>query len=129
MAKKSRLDDEAIQYRKERIETTDGYKAIVNEYSSEHEDARTHDDETHPYGKGTGKSVMAAVRDLTAPKTQINYKNIDTSDGGGSYDKFGRNGLGGRERLLLINEYKKDNMYTKDSVDIDTTVRGQFFTR
>lgn len=129
MAKQSRLDNEAILYRKEKIETVDGYKSVVNEYNAEHENAKTHNDEEHPHGKGTGTSTMAAVRDLSAPKTQISYKNIDTKNGGGSYDKFGRNGVGGRYAGELINIYNKENQYTKDSVDIDTSVRGQFFTR
>lgn len=132
-AKQSRLDKEGKLYRKERIPGKNRYITELNEYDGNNEDALTHDDTEHPWGKGTGKSMGYAIRNVNAPKTQINYSNVDTSDGGGSYDKNGTKGVdkafqgdSGRKYLQKLNEYNKDKEYGKESVDIDSSVRGQF---
>lgn len=134
--KQSRLDVEGINYRNEKVGKYDEYKAEINEYSENHDRAKTHDDENHPHGKGTGVPMTYAVRDLTAPKTQMNYKNMKTDDGGGSYDKFGTKGVeaafqgdSGRAFMSHINYYTKENAYGQDSVNIDTSVRGQFIVK
>ena len=75
-----------------------------------------------------------AIRDLSKPKTHINYSNVDTrSEAGGSYDIYGAKGVegafqgeAGRESLKKINIYNPENAYGKDSVNIDTSVRGQY---
>lgn len=132
-AKQSRLDKEGIEYRKERIPGKNRYIVETNEYDGDSEDAKTHDDENHPWGKGTGKSMGYAVKNPNAPKTQINYSNVDTRNGGGSYDKFGTKGVdkafqgdSGRKYLQRLNEFNPDNEYGKESVDIDAHVKGQF---
>ena len=133
-SKQSRLDKEGIEYRSTRIPGKNKYVDEINPYDENSDDARHHDDEFHPHGKGTGKSMGYAVRDLTAPKTRFNYSNVDTrSEAGGSYDIYGAKGVegafqgdAGREFLKKINEYNPENAYGKDSVNIDTSVRGQY---
>lgn len=130
---KNRLAEEGVEYREKNIPGKNRYSQEINEYSGENEDALSHDDEQHPWGKGTGKSMGYAVRNLSAPKTQMNYSNVDTRNGGGSYDKFGTKGIdkafqgdSGRQFLQKLNEYSHENEYGKNSVDIDTKVKGQF---
>ena len=135
MAKQSRLDFEGQEYRKNEIPGKNRYESVTNPYDGDHEDAMAHDDQ--PFGKGTGKSMTYAIRDLSAPKSKINYSTIDTGEGaGGMYDKFGTKGVekafqgdAGREWAKTINIYGKDSAYGKDSVDVDTTVRGQFIVK
>lgn len=131
--KESRLDKEGQEYRKDRIPGKNKYLDEINEYDGNNEDALSHDDESHPWGKGTGKSMGYAVRNVNAPKTQINYSNVDTRNGGGSYDKFGAKGAdkafqgdAGRIFLQKLNEYGPEKEYGKESVDINTKVKGQF---
>ena len=133
--KQSRLDYEGINYRANEIPGKNRYEDEVNPYDENHEDARYHGDEKHPWGKGTGRSMGYAIRNLNAPKTEINYKNFDTINAGGSYDIYGTKGVdmafqgdSGRNFLEKINEYNPQNAYGKNSVDIDTSVRGQYTT-
>ena len=103
MGKQSRLESEALLARHEAMTKMDFQKG-TNEYSSDHEDAKTHNDELHPWGKGT--------------------------DGGGSYDKFGRNGIGGRQYLSTINIYNSTNAYGPNSVDTTENVsEGQYIVK
>jgi len=132
-AKQSRLDSEGRDYRDSKIHGKNRYIDELNEYDGDNEDALSHDDENHPWGKGTGKSLGYAVRNLSAPKTQMSYSNVDTRNGGGSYDKFGTKGVdkafqgdSGREYLKKLNIYSSDNAYGKESVDVDSSVKGQF---
>lgn len=98
-----------------------------NEYSSEHEDALTHDDETHPFGKGTGEGGHKySIPNANLSPYMMDYSNFNTQDGGGSYDKYGRNGIGGRRKLQSINLYGPDNEYGKDSVSISSDIIGQY---
>ena len=135
MAKQSRLDAEGQEYRNNQITGKNRYDSVTNSYDGDSEDAKAHDDS--PLGKGTGKAMTYAVRDLTAPKSKINYSTLDTSEGaGGMYDKYGAKGVekafqgdAGREWAKTINIYNKENAYTKDSIDIDTTVKGQFIVK
>ena len=135
MAKQSRLDIEGVEYRENRIPGKNRYDIATNPYDENSEDALAHDDS--PWGKGTGKAMTYAVRNLTAPKSEINRKTLDTSEAaGGQYDKFGTRGVekafqgdSGREWAKTINIYSKDKEYGPESVDIDTTVRGQFIVR
>jgi len=131
--KQSRLDKEGRNYRNEQIPGKNKYADEINVYDGDNDSALSHDDENHPHGKGTGKSMGYAIRNLDAPKTQINYSNVDTKNGGGSYDIYGTKGVSkayqgdsGRKYLQRINIYNPDNAYGKDSVDVDTSVRGQF---
>ena len=135
MAKQSRLDIEGVEYRENRIPGKNRYDIVTNPYDENNEDALAHDDS--PWGKGTGKAMTYATRDLSAPKSEINRKVLDTSEAaGGQYDKFGAKGVdkafqgdAGREWAKGINIYNKNREYGPNSVDIDTTVRGQFTVR
>ena len=135
MAKQSRLDIEGVEYRENRIHGKNRYDIVTNPYDENNEDALAHDDS--PWGKGTGKAMTYATRDLSAPKSEINRKVLDTSEAaGGQYDKFGTKGVdkafqgdAGREWAKGINIYNKNREYGPNSVDIDTTVRGQFTVR
>lgn len=135
MAKRSRLDNYGIEYRTERVKGKNKYAEEVNVYDENNESALAH--EGSPLGKGTGKSMGYAVRDLTAPKTQMNYSTIiTTDDAGGEYDKNGTKGVekafqgdSGRNWAKLINTYNRETEYGLNSVDIDTTVLGQFFVK
>ena len=130
----SRLDQEGIEYRSTRIPGKNKYVDTVNPYDENSDEARHHDDEFHPHGKGTGHSMGYAVRDVSAPKTRMNYSVVDShSEAGGSYDVYGTKGVkgafqgdAGREFAKKINEYGPENAYGKDSVTIDTSVHGQY---
>lgn len=132
--KQSRLDKEGIEYRSTRIPGKNKYIDEINPYDENNDSARHHDDENHPWGKGTGKSMGYAVRDLTKPKTHINYSNVDTrTEAGGSYDIYGTVGVenafqgdSGRNFAKRINFYSPENEYGKDSVNIDESLRGQY---
>lgn len=128
-----RLENEGKDYRANNIPGKNKYLSELNEYDGDHDDALSHDDAEHPWGKGTGKSMGYAKRNLSAPKTQINYSNVDTKNGGGSYDKFGTKGVdkafqgdSGREYLKRLNIYSADGEYGKESVDIDGKIKGQY---
>lgn len=130
----SKLDREGIEYRSTRIPGKNKYIDSVNPYDENSDEARHHDDENHPHGKGTGRSMGYAIKDENAPKTLFNYSNVDTrSNAGGSYDIYGTKGVegafqgdAGREFLKSINDYNPENEYGKDSVTIDTSVKGQY---
>lgn len=129
----NRLENEGKIYRKESIPGKNKYSNELNAYDGDHEDAKTHDDAQHPWGKGTGNSMGYAIRNLSAPKTQIDYSNVNTKDGGGSYDKFGTKGVpkafqgdSGRNFLEKINIYGPGKEYGKDSVNIDEKIKGQY---
>ena len=130
MAKQSRLDVEGQDYRKNRIPGKNRYDYVTNPYDGDHEDAKAHDDS--PWGKGTEKAMTYAVRDLS--NRQPNHHVLDTSDAaGGMYDKYGTKGVekafqgdSGREWGKTINIYNNTNAYGEESVDVDTSVKGQF---
>lgn len=130
----SRLDREGIEYRSTRIPGKNKYIDVVNPYNEDSEDARHHDDDKHPHGKGTGRAMGYAIKNEAAPKTFFDYSTVDTrSEAGGSYDIYGAKGVegafqgdAGRNFAKKINEYSPENAYGKDSVTIDTSVRGQY---
>ena len=132
--KQSRLDKEGIEYRSVRIPGKNKYIDEVNPYDGNNDSAMHHDDDAHPHGKGTGKEMTYAIRDTSKPKTHFNYSNVDTrTEAGGSYDIYGAKGVAGafqgdagRNFLKRINFYSPENEYGLDSVDIDTSVKGQY---
>lgn len=132
MTKQSRLDVEGIKYRKEEIPGKNRYADEINPYDENNADALSRDGE--PLGKGVGKAMGYAIRNLNAPKTEINYSVLSTTeDAGGDYDKNGTKGVdkayqgdSGRNWAKKINYYSSDNSYGQDSVEIDLTVRGQY---
>ena len=100
-----------------------------NGYSELHEDAQSHpDDPTKVLGKGTNSGGhQHYVPDYRKSPTSYNYSNLNTTEGGGYYDINGRNEQGGRNRLLSINIYNKDNAYGPNSVDTSANIdEGQY---
>lgn len=126
-SKQSNLERKGIEERHSQIIRSDYGKS--NEYSASHEDALSNpNDNTKVQGKGTNSGGhQHYVPDYTKPSTLFNYSNLDTSAGGGAYDIYGRNEQGGRERLVKINLYSKDNAYGPDSVDTSANIEdGQY---
>lgn len=126
-SKQSTLESNAINKRKEELVRSD-YN-INDAYSESHEDALSNpEDTTKALGKGTGSGGhQHSIPDFTKPSTLMNYSNLDTSNGGGTYDIYGRNEQGGRNRLLKINLYNKDNAYGPNSVDTSANIEdGQY---
>ena len=120
MAEKRSLNSEAVEYRHKHVETggDNVYKeGEGHEYNEESEDAMSR--EGKPLGKGAGKALGRAIANHSAPKTQISYSKKKKKNGGGDYDINGRNGVGGRKRSLLMNEYNNANEYSEESVEID----------
>lgn len=130
MASQSRLEQEALKLRKETLIKNDFIRE-VEEYSETSDKAKTHDDEHHPHGKGTGHGGHTfTTPDAKKSKTMIDHSQFDTTNGGGSYDKFGRNGVGGRFRMETINIYGPEHSYGVDSVDTTKNIEdGQFVNR
>lgn len=98
-------------------------------YSESHEDALSNPSDTDkPLGKGTGDGGhQAYVPDLNKPSTGYNYSSLNTSEGGGSYDIYGKDGKSGRERLTKINIYNKSNSYGPNSIDTSLNIEeGQY---
>ena len=134
--KVSRLDQEGQEWRETVMPNKNRYADETNPYGLNNDDAKTHNDDKHPWGKGTGKSIDYARRNLNATKTQMNYSTVDTrSEAGGSYDIYGTKGVdmayqgeSGRKFLERINEYKPGHEYGKNSVDINASAKGQYVT-
>jgi hypothetical protein len=80
-------------------------------------------------GKGTGHgghTHWLPNADATSPTT-INYSNFDTENGGNIYDKEGRNNVGGREKLIKLSLYNKENQYSINLIDSEENQRqGQY---
>jgi hypothetical protein len=98
-------------------------------YSESHEDALSDpNNKDKPLGKGTNNGGhQHYTPDYTKPQTLFNYGNFDTTNGGGSYDIHGRNGISGRNRLVKINIYNQDNSYSMNSVDTSANIaEGQY---
>jgi hypothetical protein len=125
--KQSNLEKKGIEQRQIELIRSDYNK--IDAYSESHEDALSNPaDETKAQGKGTGNGGhQAYVPDASQPSTLFNYSSLDTSAGGGAYDIHGRNNQGGRNRLLKINIYNKDNAYGPNSVDTSANINeGQY---
>lgn len=126
-SKQSVLESSAINKRKEELVRSD-YN-LNNGYSESHIDAISNPSDDKKYlGKGTNSGGhQHSVPDFSKPSTLIDYSNLDTTNGGGAYDIHGRNGHGGRDRLLKINIYNKDNAYGPNSVDTSANIEdGQY---
>ena len=128
--RQSALEAKGMEERRNELVRSDYGKNDA--YSASHEDALSHpDDPEKVLGKGTNSGGhQHYTPDHSKPSTLINYSNLDTSNGGGYYDIHGRNEQGGRERLLKINNYGKDNPYGPNSVDTSANVGdGQYVIR
>ena len=126
-SKQSNLEKKAIESRHEQIIRSDYNKA--NAYSAEHEDAISNPTNKNKIlGKGTGNGGHSHYQpNYDLPSTLINYSNLDTTAGGGAYDIYGRNDVGGRNRLLSYNIYGKDNAYGPESIDMSANLdEGQY---
>jgi hypothetical protein len=112
------LEKRGMEERHEEITRSD-YN-IENQYGATHQDALSDGD---PQGKGTGHGGHTHfLPDCTKPTNMINYSNFDTENGGGCYDIKGRNEIGGRERLMAISIYNKENAYGPALVDTSLNV-------
>jgi hypothetical protein len=107
-------------------------------YHSEYqksEDVFSHpDDKEKVLGKGFSPDEGYSghghyVPDYTKSSTSPNYSNFRTDAGGGYYDINGRNEQGGRNRLLSINIYNKENPYSAESVDITDSSEQYVFNK
>lgn len=108
------------------VELTRSDYNIEDQYSSTHPDALTGEG---PLGKGTGHNGHTHfLPDCTKPTTTIDYSNFDTFNGGGCYDINGRNGIGGRTRLVNFCLYNSESPYGPNSVDTSANRDdGQYF--
>lgn len=125
--KQSTLESRGMEERQ--IESVRSDYGKNNVYSESHEDALSHpDDPEKILGKGTNSGGhQHYTPNHSIPSTLINYSNFDTTSGGGYYDIHGRNEQGGRDRLLKINIYSKDNAYGPNSVDTSANINdGQY---
>ena len=125
--KQSNLEVKAIDARHTQTVRSDYNKQDV--YSETHEDAISNpEDVNKALGKGTNSGGhQHYTPDLSKSSLTYNYSNLDTSNGGGAYDIHGRNENGGRNRLISINIYNKNNAYGPDSVDTSANIdEGQY---
>ena len=98
---------------------------INDEYSALHPDALSTGD---PQGKGTGIGGHLHSTPDCRRTSAINYSNFDTEGGGGLYDIEGRNGVGGRNFLLNISVYNRENNYCGINVDTSANIAdGQIY--
>lgn len=106
---------------------------IENQYGPTHKDAISDGD---PQGKGSGSGGHTDfLPDCNLPTSYINYSNFVTvEDGnhtiGGSYDRDGRNGIGGRNRALAKQLYNNENPYGANLIDTRISrEQGQYFVK
>lgn len=126
-SKQSNLEKKGAEERKKEIVRSDYNKSDA--YSEQHIDAISNpNDETKYLGKGTNSGGhQHSVPNPNLPTTLISYSNFDTTNGGGAYDIHGRNGQSGRNRLIKINIYNKENAYGVNSVDTSANIEdGQY---
>ena len=123
--KQSNLEKKAIDERHNEIVRSDYNKQDF--YDENHVDAMSDpNDEAKIMGKGTNSGGHQHYVPDSSQKG-YNYSNLDTSNGGGAYDIYGRNEQGGRNRLLSINIYNKTNSYGPNSVDTSANIDdGQY---
>ena len=59
--------------------------------------------------------------------SEYNYSQLDTENGGGSYDIEGRNGIGGRNWIKAISKFNEEHQYGLNYVDTSLNVaEGQY---
>lgn len=126
--RQSNLERKAIEERNIELVRSDYNKNDV--YSESHVDALANpEDNTKVQGKGTASGGhQAYIPDSSKPSNLFNYSSLNTSEeAGGAYDIHGKNEQSGRNRLLKINLYNKDNSYGHNSVDTSANIDdGQF---
>lgn len=125
--KQSNLETKALEARHTQIVRSDYSKQDI--YSETHEDAISNPEDVNKIlGKGTNSGGhQHYIPDISKSSATYNYSNIDTANGGGAYDIHGRNENSGRNRLISINIYNKNNSYGPDSVDTSANINdGQY---
>jgi hypothetical protein len=130
--KQSALEAEAIKERKIELANNISYgRGEGKEYSESHVKAKSNPN--NPLGKGVGGTNMQAYTPIldkaNTSKTQYRYDSINTTEGGGQYDIQGRFDDGGRERLLHINIYSKENPYGPNMFDSLEDIEGQYVVK
>lgn len=121
MGKQTCLEKNAIEKRQEELVRNDYNR--TEEYSDLHPDALSNGD---PQGKGSGTGGHTHyLPNCELPKGMYNYSNLDTraENIGGSYDIYGRNGIGGRIFLQNISVYNESSEYGVNSVDTTLNVQ------
>lgn len=92
-----------------KIEIARKHYSADDPYGYTHPDAISNGD---PQGKGTMHGGHTAfLPDCTKNKSEINYSNFDTFEGGGLYDIEGRNGHNGRKQAIASSLYNRDHQY------------------
>ena len=126
MGKQAPLEIKGFEKREDLIVRNDYTKN--NEYNATHRDAISDGD---PQGKGTGHGGHTHVIPnhelaLNTPDhvwySEYNYSQLDTFNGGGSYDIEGRNGIGGRNWIKAISKFNEEQQYGLDYVDTSLNV-------
>jgi hypothetical protein len=128
--RQSNLEKRGIEERQKEIVRSDYNK--IDAYSDSHVDALSNpEDKNKPLGKGTGDGGHSAyVPNSAKSSTAYNYNSLNTAEGGGSYDIHGRNEQSGRNRLMAINIYSKDNAYGPNSIDTSENLdEGQYVVK
>jgi hypothetical protein len=102
-------------------------------YNENHIDAKSDPTNTDPNGKPLGKS-MGSGHGHTLPNQKLSsdliVPQINTLEGGGSYDILGRSEFqSGRNYLQNISLYNKNHQYNKQSVIIDDLIDGQYLVK
>lgn len=126
--RQSALEASAIKERNKELDKNRNYgRGEGREYNSSHEKAKSTPDSPH------GKGVENSDHQIYVPEleknstTRYRYDSLNTEKGGGLYDIKGRNGDGGRERLLEINLYDKNNEYGPGLIDMSANLDdGQY---
>jgi hypothetical protein len=131
MGKQSPLEIKGFEKREDLSVRNDYTKN--EEYNETHRDAISDGD---PQGKGTGHGGHTQVIPnhelaLNTPDhiwySEYNYSQLDTENGGGSYDIEGRNGIGGRNWIKSISKFTEEHQYGLDYVDTTLNIAdGQY---
>ena len=103
-------------------------------YNEMHPDTIWDEGNTNPDGKPLGKGSGSGGHKFSIPDQSIPsdliVPQIDTENGGGSHDIWGRKEFeSGRNYLQNISLYNKENQYGKDSVIVDEMIDGQFIVK
>lgn len=127
MSKQSNL--ERIGFERRDVEFARSDYRESDQYKDGHEDTLSDSSrKDKPLGKGSGSGGHTfSIPDYSLGPNRIKPQ-IDTEQGGGSYDIYGRNGLGGRKWLQEISLYGPGREYGVDLIDTAANIQaGQYF--
>lgn len=141
-SKQSKLERIGIKYRENSLivqgEQVNGLArndySKQDPYNESHPDTMWSETNTTPEGKPLGKGTNSGGHTFSIPNQKVAsdliVPQIDTENGGGSYDVWGRREYAsGRNYLANISLYSKDRQYSKDTVIVDELIDGQFFVK